>query len=183
VNLDRRGWFLATGVAAAATAAGLGWSAWHAHRANDGALGGAEAGATDGLWSSSFEAPDGKPLVMASLRGQPLVLNFWATWCPPCVREMPALDRFARDFAPRGWRVVGLAADKAESVRSFLARTPVSYAVGLTGFAGIELSRRLGNQAGGLPFTLLFGRDGRVARQHSGETSYDQLSAWAKRVG
>ncbi len=174
MQLDRRGWALAAGVAAVATAAGIGGSIWR--------LRGASTSAEDELWTSSFEAPDGTRLAMAALRGQPLVLNFWATWCPPCVREMPALDRFARDFSARGWRVVGLAADKAEPVREFLARAPVSYAVGIADFAAIELSRRLGNNAGGLPFTLVFGRDGGLLQRHIGETSYDQLSAWAKQA-
>jgi len=172
---DRRGWTLALGVAAAATAAGIGWSVRRQR--------GADSGVERALWSSSFDTPDGTKLAMASLGGHPVVLNFWATWCPPCVREMPALDRFAREHAARGWRVVGLAADKPEAVRAFLARTPVSYAIGLTGFAGIELSRGLGNLAGGLPFTVLFGRDGTLLKRHTGETSYGQLTDWAKAIG
>ena len=172
---DRRGWALAAGVAATATAAGVGWSLWRER--------GAGSAAPASLWSSRFDTPDGSQLAMAALRGHPLVLNFWATWCPPCVREMPALDRFAREFAPRGWRVVGLAADNLEPVREFIARRPVSYAIGLAGFAGLELSRSLGNTAGGLPFTLLFGRDGAVLQRHSGETSFDQLKSWAGALG
>jgi thiol-disulfide isomerase/thioredoxin len=172
---DRRGWALAAGVAAAATAAGIGWAVWR-QRGTDG-------GVERALWSSSFDTPDGTRLAMASLRGHPVVLNFWATWCPPCVREMPALDRFAREHAARGWRVVGLAADKPEPVREFLARTPVSYAIGLTGFAGVELSRGLGNLAGGLPFTVLFDRDARLLQRHMGETSFDQLTDWARASG
>ena len=158
---DRRGWALAAGVAAAATAAGIGWAFWRQR--------GTDAGVERALWSSTFDTPDGTRLAMASLRGHPVVLNFWATWCPPCVREMPALDRFAREHAARGWRVV--------------ARAPISYAIGLAGFAGIELSRRLGNLAGGLPFTAVFGRDGRLLQRHMGETSYDQLIDWARSTG
>lgn len=173
---DRRGWLLAGGVATAAAAAGLGWALWRERAATTAPAVDAE------LWAASFDMPDGQRLSLASYRGQPLVLNFWATWCPPCVREMPALDRFARDFAGQGWRVVGLAADAAEPVRNFLARAPVSYAIGLTGFAGIELSRRLGNHNGALPFTLVFGRDGRVRQRHLGESQYEQLVSWAKGI-
>jgi thiol-disulfide isomerase/thioredoxin len=179
VNRDRRTWAIAASVAAAAATAGIGWSIWQRR----GPATGAETGAEDEFWSSSFETPDGGRLAMASFRGQPLVLNFWATWCPPCVREMPVLDRFARDFAGRGWRVVGLAADNRDPVRAFLARAPVSYAIGLTGFAGIELSRRLGNTSGGLPFTLAFGHDGGLLQQRIGETNYEQLAAWAQGIG
>lgn len=132
------------------------------------------------LWTLDFETPGPNRLAMASLRGQPLVLNFWATWCPPCVREMPALDRFYRDHRTQGWQVLGLAADNSEAVRKFLAETPVSFPIALAGFAGIELSRRLGNGNGGLPFTVLYGRDGQVLQRHIGETRYEQLAAWAK---
>jgi len=177
VNPERRTWILAAGVASAT--AGAGWAWW---RQRD-STAGAERGVVEALWSSSFEAPDGGRLVLVSLRGQPLVLNFWATWCPPCIREMPTLDRFQRDFRARGWRVVGLAADKPEPVREFLARAPVSYPIGLTGFAGIELSRQLGNSGGGLPFTLVLGRDGALRERHIGEVSYARLAEWAKVIG
>jgi len=174
VNSDRRGWAIAAGVAVAATAAGIGWSIWRRP--------GASADVENELWSSSFDTPDGSRLAMSSMRGHPLVLNFWASWCPPCVREMPALDQFARDFAARGWRVVGLAADNAAPVREFLARSPVSYAIGLTGFPGVELSRRLGNLSGGLPFTVVFGPEGRLLQRRMGETSYELLAGWARGI-
>lgn len=172
MKFNRRGWVV--GVAATAAAAGVGWSIWR-QRATDSSV-------DEAFWRSSFETPDGSRLVLAELRDQPLVLNFWAPWCPPCVREMPALDRFAREFAPRGWRVIGLAVDKAQPVRDFLARSPVSYAIGLTGFEGIELSRQLGNLSGGLPFTVLFGRHGALLQRHMGETTYDQLAQWAQGI-
>ena len=172
---DRRGLIVATSVAVGAVAAGAGWSVWRGRGGN--------SALDDKFWSSSFDSPTGTRLDLSSLRGHPLVLNFWATWCPPCVREMPALDRFAREFGPAGWRVVGLAADNMQPVRDFLTRTPVSYAIGLTGFAGIELSRQLGNLSGGLPFTVLFGRNGDIVQRKMGETGFEQLAQWAKAIG
>jgi thiol-disulfide isomerase/thioredoxin len=170
--LNRRGAVLAAGaLGAVAAGAGLAW--WRTR--DDGAA----AAAAAQFWSMRFDAPQGAPVEAAALRGRPLVLNFWATWCAPCVREMPALDRFHREFAPRGWQVLGLAADKLEPVRDYLARAPVGFLIGMTGFAGIDLSRQLGNLAGGLPFTVLFRSDGGVAHRHSGETRYEQLAAWA----
>jgi thiol-disulfide isomerase/thioredoxin len=175
MKLSRRDWLVAGGVGAAAAAAGAGWSMWRQR--------GERSSTVEGeLWTASFDTPTGTRLSLAELRGHPLVLNFWATWCPPCLREMPTLDRFARDFAARGWRVVGLAADNAQPVREFLDRAPVSYAIGLTGFAGIELSRQLGNESGGLPFTLLFDRNGALRQRRMGETSYKQLADWAQGI-
>jgi thiol-disulfide isomerase/thioredoxin len=172
VNRSRRHVVLGAGALAAAGGAGFAW--WHGR-------GGGDALASD-VWSLRFDTPAGVPFELGRFRGKPLLLNFWATWCPPCVREMPALDRFHREFSPRGWQVLGLAADKPEPVREFLARTPVGYAIGLAGFGGIELSRQLGNLSGGLPFTVLIDGRGRVAHRHSGETQFEQLAAWAQGI-
>ena len=102
-----------------------------------------------GLWSRRFEKPSGGELAMADLRGKPLVLNFWATWCPPCVKEMPELDRFHRTYAGKGWQVVGLAIDGPTPVREFLVRVPVGFAIGLAGFEGTDLGRQLGTPMAG----------------------------------
>lgn len=138
--------------------------------------------ATAALWQASFEQPDGKPLAMAGFRGAPLVLNFWATWCPPCVKEMPELDRFARQFASKGVKVVGLAIDSPTPVRQFLARTPVGYPIALAAFEGTDLSRKLGNEKGALPFTAVFDRRGTLVQRKLGETSFDELAGWVARL-
>jgi thiol-disulfide isomerase/thioredoxin len=166
-----RRWALTAAVGAAAAAGGAAWYLRQRDAAED----------LD-LWSLEFETPAGGQLSLARLRGSPLLLNFWATWCPPCVREMPEIDRFAREHAPKGWQVVGIAADEAVPVRSFLARQPVSFPIALAGFAGVGLSRRLGNLSGGLPFTVILGREGRVAHRHMGETRFEQLARWAEGI-
>lgn len=160
-------------VAAAAAAAGAGWAWWRRR----------PPPADDTLWSMSFETPSGQPLSMASLRGRPLVLNFWATWCAPCVREMPQLDRFHREYAPRGWQVLGLALDRAEAVEPFLARVPVGFPVALGGVGGFDLLRRLGNNAAALPFSIVFDAAGHAQRHKLGETDFDTLAGWANTIG
>jgi thiol-disulfide isomerase/thioredoxin len=170
--MNRRN-ILAAGLGAAALAAGAGWSAWQ-RRALD-----TESG---GLWDQRFPTPDGGELVMAHFRGRPLVLNFWATWCPPCVKEMPELDRFHRSQAAGGARVVGLAVDGPTPVREFLTRVPISFPIGLAGFEGTDLSRRLGNAQGALPFTAVFGADGRLRHRKLGETSVEELQRWLTAV-
>lgn len=131
------------------------------------------------LWTLTFATPGGGSLALAGFRGRPLVLNFWATWCAPCVREMPTLDRFHRQYGARGWQVVGLAIDRADAVKEFLARTPVGFPVGLAGLEGADLARQLGNDRGGLPFTAVFDGSGRQVERHLGETHYEQLVHWA----
>jgi thiol-disulfide isomerase/thioredoxin len=160
---------LLAGSAAVAAAAGAGGYVWRERRFE---------AATGGVWSLALPTPGGGELPFAGLRGRPLVLNFWATWCAPCIREMPLLDRFQAQAAPRGWQVVGLAADQAQPVREFLQRAPVRYPVVLAGGAGITLARRLGNPDGALPFTVLFGRDGQIQRRKRGELAEVELADW-----
>lgn len=176
----RRTLVLGGALATGAAAAGLGLALWR-----EGARRTATAEPppahpdTAMLWGHSFPRPDETALVLASLRGKPLLVNFWATWCPPCVKEMPEFDRFHRDYAGRGWQVLGLAIDSPSKVREFLQRVPVSYEIALAGFAGSELSRQLGNTQGALPFTVLVAADGRIAQRHLGETNYENLARWA----
>ena len=66
---------------------------------------------TTGLWDRSFPAPDGSALALATLRGRPLLVNFWATWCPPCVEELPLLSSFYNENKANGWQLIGLAVD------------------------------------------------------------------------
>ena len=162
-------WMGAAGVAA--FAAGL---AWNFKRQPSVA-----AGQLDRLWASSFEAPDASTLSMATLRGKPLVVNFWATWCPPCVEEMPLLDAFFRQNSSKGWQVVGLAIDQPSQVKRFLSQRPVSYSIGLAGLDGPELARALGNESGALPFTLVLMPDGRVLQSKLGKLSESDLAVWS----
>ena len=164
--------FLYAGVGAAAAASGAGW-AWWKYRPHA-----VEPGAGDALWGQSFQTPEGAALAMQSFRGQPLLLNFWATWCPPCVAELPLLNGFFKQQAGKGWQVLGLAVDQPSAVRSFLGRAPVDFPVGMAGLGGTELSRALGNLTGGLPFTVLFAADGRVLHRKMGQISADELQAW-----
>lgn len=172
-NLEttRRRWLYAA-VAAAAGFGGAGL-AWWKYRP-----GPADAGALAALWSLSFETPAGGRLAMRSLQGRPLLINFWATWCPPCVEELPLLDAFYRENMIKGWQVLGLAVDKAGPVRDFMTRQPLAFPVALAGMEGVGLSRSLGNAGGGLPFTVLVGADGAVLQRKIGKVAPADLALW-----
>lgn len=173
MNLNRRTLWM-TGVAAAAGAAGVG-VAWWRYQPNP-VTNDAEAG----FWASEFEGPQGEVVNLASWRGKPLLVNFWATWCPPCVEELPMLNDFYRTHAPRGWQVLGLAVDQPSAVRSFLQKLPLDFPVAMAGLAGIELSRTLGNPTGGLPYTVVMGADGSVLHRKIGKVSEADLALWAQ---
>lgn len=168
---ERRRWLLAM-VAAAASLGGAGLAWWKY------SPGGVAEGAEAALWRMSFESPSGAGLAMQSLRGRPLLVNFWATWCPPCIEELPLLDRFYRENSPNGWQVLGLAVDRPGAVRDFLLKTPLGFPVGLAGMAGAELGKSLGNPSGGLPFTVVLGSDGLVRHRKIGKVSPQDLLAW-----
>jgi thiol-disulfide isomerase/thioredoxin len=159
------------GVAAIA-GAGLAWWKWRpGTTAHDAAA---------ALWPLQFETPAGSTLAMGTLRGKPLLVNFWATWCPPCIEELPLLEAFYRENASKSWQVVGLAIDQPSAVRTFLQRTPVSFPVGLAGLGGSELSKALGNIAGALPYTVVISGSGEVVRRRMGRVTAPDLAQWAQ---
>ena len=172
--MNRRQWVFGA-AAAAAGAAGIA-VAWR-HYSPSGA--GGDAVSAD-VWGLRFDRPDGTELALASLRGQPLLLNFWATWCAPCVKELPLIDGFYRQQQAGGWQVLGLAIDSPTPVRDFLAKRPVSFPVVLAGLGGTDLARTLGNPNGSLPFTVVIGRDGRIVERKLGILEPHDLSRWAK---
>lgn len=175
VSMKRRA-LMVSGVAVAAAAIGAGTGLL---RQRQGAGGDLEA--LDGnFWASRFDRPDGGQLDFATLRGKPLLVNFWATWCPPCIEELPMIDRFFADQAANGWQVVGLAVDQLESVRKFLLKTPVTFPIGITGLAGTELMKQLGNTSGGLPFTLVVSTEGTVAARKMGKLEPVDLDTWRR---
>lgn len=132
------------------------------------------------FWAGSFDGPNGEAVRVADFRGRPLLVNFWATWCPPCVEELPMLNRFHQTQAAKGWQVLGLAVDQPSAVRGFMQKLPLHFPVGMAGFAGTELSRSLGNPSGALPFTVVFGADGALLHRKMGKVSEDDLAQWAE---
>uniref|UniRef100_UPI003456C841 TlpA family protein disulfide reductase n=1 Tax=Hylemonella sp. TaxID=2066020 RepID=UPI003456C841 len=166
----RRTLYALTAAVAGLAGAGLAWWRYTPAQLDD--------GVAQQLWGLEFDTPAGTRLAMQGLRGRPLLINFWATWCPPCVEELPLLDAFYRENQSKGWQVVGIAVDKLVPVQSFLVRQPLAFPVVLAGMDGLNLSKNLGNQAGGLPFSVLFGADGSILHRKIGKLSEQDLQLW-----
>jgi thiol-disulfide isomerase/thioredoxin len=130
------------------------------------------------FWQQSFPTLLDGTLATASLKGKPLVLNFWATWCPPCIEELPLLNAFYAENKTKGWQVLGLAVDQVGPVTRFLAQNPLAFRIAMAGFAGTEVSQSLGNVSGGLPFTVVFGAAGNVLHRKMGRLNAEDLRAW-----
>jgi thiol-disulfide isomerase/thioredoxin len=164
------------GAAAALAGAAVAWRTLGAREPS--------SGDASALWPMQFDLPQGSgKLAMSDLRGRPLVINFWATWCVPCVRELPALQRFQREHANQGWRVVALAVDQPVPVLEFIARFKLDLTVAMAGVDGLEWQRSMGNTSGGLPFSLVLDAQGRARQRRLGESSYEDLTRWAAEIG
>lgn len=129
------------------------------------------------LLASRFADLSGQPRRLVEWRGKALLVNFWATWCAPCREEIPLLDAAQQQFSTRGLQVVGIAIDNAVNVREYAASVKMDYPVLLADSSAVELMRSLGNTSGGLPFTVLLDRSGRLADRRLGPYSATELRA------
>ena len=171
LNANRRKAMYA-GVAALAAIAGAG-VAWKRQE-----LGVIAPEALNAFWAAEFDNPTGESLLMKTLQGRPLVINFWATWCTPCIEEMPLIDAFFRENESKGWQVLGLAIDQPSRVRQFLTQFPVNYKIGLAGLNGTELGKMLGNDVGGLPFTVVLNANGELMQRKLGKLTPEDIKKW-----
>ena len=112
---------------------------------------------------------EGRPRALSEWDGRPLVINFWATWCAPCRREIPMLNALARDKRAAGFTVIGIAIDFREDVLRYLEKTPIDYPVLIGEEDGLAAAQSFGMASIGLPFTAFTDRQGRIATIHVGE--------------
>jgi len=134
------------------------------------------------VFELSFPSPTGEPTTLASVRGRLTVINFWATWCPPCIEEMPELSRIHAEMSSSGVKLIGLAVDSPSNVREFLEDKQFSYPLLITGGAGTDLAKRLGNAIDALPYTVLIDEKGTVIRQKAGRIHEEELKSWIAEV-
>lgn len=126
----------------------------------------------------SFSLPDLQGVARDSSEwaGKILIVNFWASWCPPCIREIPGFVRLQEKYAKQV-QFVGIALDQRAPVEAFVERTKINYPILLAERKGISLAKEFGNMRGGLPFTAVINREGVIVTRHLGELPESQLNA------
>jgi len=132
------------------------------------------------LLDARFSTLDGKEVALKTWRNKVIVLNFWATWCPPCREEMPELSNFYTENSSKNVVVIGIAIDEAKAVKSYLKKTKVMYPILVDEEKGVILSKNLGNNQGILPYTVIINSNGSVQKTIFGRIHKDQLDATLK---
>lgn len=140
----------------------------------------ADEGVAEKLYGMSFPTLSGENYSLEQQRGRVLLINFWATWCPPCVREMPALDRLDRAFSAAPFEVIAISAgEDAEAVEAFRSRfgesLQLQFLLDPSGRTFREFELR------GLPMSYLFDHQGQLVEVVTGEEEWDS-GAWQSRI-
>ena len=117
----------------------------------------------------------GEPVAMSHWQGKAVVVNFWATWCGPCQREIPLLNRMQAEYGPKGLHIVGIAVDFAEDVQKFVAKTPLNYPTLVGEEDGAAAATAFGIESLAFPFTAFTDKQGRVLSVHLGELHEPEL--------
>ena len=167
--MNRRQWIIVVVISLLALVSGVLTSQWIYK------TGLASDPAVKAFLENPWQTPDGKAANTQEWQGKVLVVNFWASWCPPCVEEMPTLDQVSKEYAAKNALFVGIGIDSPSNVREFLQKTPVSYPIVIGGLEGSNLAKQMGNTQGALPYTVIISPSGKSSFTKLGKISEDEL--------
>ena len=138
------------------------------------------------FFALTMNTPDDKPVVFESLKGKPLIVNFWARWCGPCRKEIPDLAEMHARYKGKGLVIIGIAVEdpaNRDSVREFAKAYEMSYTLVIGGVqTGVELMQAIGNPKSGLPFTVVIDRHGKIIAKKLGAMSKADMEAAIKQI-
>ena len=167
--MNRRQWIMISGISLLALLAGVFSSQWISQ------TGLASDPSIKAFFANSWQTADGKSANSENWRQKVLIVNFWASWCPPCVEEMPTLDKIAQDYASKNVLIVGIGIDSPSNIREFLEKTHVSYPIVIGGLEGSNLAKQMGNTQGALPYTVIINQKGKSIFTKLGKISEEEL--------
>lgn len=133
------------------------------------------------FWQARVQDLQGASWPLSKLKGKPLVINFWATWCPPCVHELPEIEKFHQVWASKGWQTLALAVDSPSAVEAFIRKKPLQLPIVMSYEYGLQYLHLLQYPSSGLPFTAIISSSGHILELKNGPTTFAELSAWAQK--
>lgn len=134
-------------------------------------------GAVEKFFTLSLKNSQGKPQALRQWESKFIVLNFWATWCKPCVQEMPELEALQKEFQSENVQLLGLGIDSPSNIAEFAQKHHISYPLFAAGLEGTDIAGAMGNTVGGLPFTVIITPEGRITKSYFGRLNMPELRA------
>jgi thiol-disulfide isomerase/thioredoxin len=126
---------------------------------------------------------DGQLRNITEWDGQLILLNFWATWCPPCKKEIPDFIELQKAYGDQGFQIISIAVDEEEAVREYAEKMGMNYPIMAVQAEGVGLAKRYGNGIGILPYTVIINRDGEISYTITGELSKKRAKELLKAQG
>ncbi len=117
---------------------------------------------------------DGRLRKISEWDGKIIVLNFWASWCPPCRNELPGFIELQKKYADQGLQFIGIAVDIPENVRQFMQQIPLNFPTLVDEVEAMKIAGIYGNTLGALPYTVIIDRSGKIVFTHTGELKQSQ---------
>ena len=130
---------------------------------------------TNALFTLPLEDVKGEVHSLKKWQSRVLLINFWAPWCAPCVEEMPALSQLQRTLQSRDIHIIGIGIDSKENIVQFASQHQIRFPLYIGGMNAVEISRKMGNANGGLPFTVLVGKDGQIKKTYLGRLDIPEV--------
>lgn len=135
----------------------------------------AQSIAVDDLFATSLADSSGLRQNLMQWKGKTLLVNFWATWCNPCVEEMPELSKLQKSIAAKNIQIIGIGIDSAANISEFSLKHKIDYPIYIADTQGVELAKKFGNESGGLPFSVLIEPNGQIKKSYLGRLKLDEL--------
>ena len=127
------------------------------------------------LFATKILNLNNQPQALSQWKGKMLLVNFWATWCTPCVKEMPEMSTLQIQNKAGNFQIIGIGIDSASNIQEFSSKYKISYPIYVGGTDGSALLRDLGDEAGGLPFSVLIGPNGQIKKTYLGRLKMDEV--------